>query len=168
MCHLTWIGDGPYNSYPGQTDAAERGIWHVAPKPVTDPENRYYEGNRANVDLAVVTDGKGNGIGVICNSSTVSLEETSIHIGRLVFDGAIPFEAAFFHESQRLTFRRCVSRNVPMNASTLAAMAIDYVVQSPMNFVLHCTAQASTRGSRRSALVFIHFCSSFHLSYRLW
>ncbi len=75
MKHLTWVGDGPYNSYPGQTDAAERGIWHIAPKPVTDPESRYYEGNRANVDLAVVTDGKGNGIGVICDGSTVSLEE---------------------------------------------------------------------------------------------
>lgn len=75
MKHLTWVGDGPYNSYPGQTDAAERGIWHIAPRPVTDPESRYYEGNRANVDLAAVTDGKGNGIGVICNGSTVSLEE---------------------------------------------------------------------------------------------
>lgn len=75
MKHLTWIGDGPYNSYPGQTDAAERGIWHIAPRPVTDPESRYYEGNRANVDLAAVTDGKGNGIGVICDGSTVSLEE---------------------------------------------------------------------------------------------
>ncbi|HUV67291.1 MAG TPA: glycoside hydrolase family 2 TIM barrel-domain containing protein [Sedimentisphaerales bacterium] len=69
-----FIGDGPYNSCPGQSDAAERGIWHIALRPVTDPENRYYEGNRANVDLAAVTDGKGNGIGVICNGSTVSLE----------------------------------------------------------------------------------------------
>jgi len=76
MKHLTWVGDGPYNSYPGQTDAAERGIWHIAPRPVTDPESRYYEGNRANVDLAAVTDGKGNGIGVICDGSTVSLKET--------------------------------------------------------------------------------------------
>ena len=75
MKHLTWVGDGPYNSYPGQTDAAERGIWHIAPRPVTDPESRYYEGNRANVDLAAVTDGKGNGIGIICDGSTVSLEE---------------------------------------------------------------------------------------------
>ena len=75
MKHLTWVGDGPYNSYPGQTDAAERGIWHIAPRPVTNPESRYYEGNRANVDLAAVTDGKGNGIGVICDGSTVSLEE---------------------------------------------------------------------------------------------
>ncbi|MBA7650644.1 Beta-galactosidase [subsurface metagenome] len=75
MKHLTWVGDGPYNSYPGQTDAAERGIWHIAPRPATDPESRYYEGNRANVDMAVVTDGKGNGIGVICNGSTLSLEQ---------------------------------------------------------------------------------------------
>jgi len=75
MKHLTWVGDGPYNSYPGQTDAAERGIWHIEPKPVTNAESRYYQGNRANVDIAAVTDGKGNGIGVICKGSTVSLEE---------------------------------------------------------------------------------------------
>jgi len=65
MNHFSWIGDGPYNSYPGQADAAERGIWRIAPKPVTDPESRYYQGNRANVDLAAITDAQGNGIGVI-------------------------------------------------------------------------------------------------------
>ena len=75
MKHLTWVGDGPCNSYPGQTDAAERGIWHITPRPATDPESRYYEGNPANVDMAAVTDGKGNGIGMICDGSTVSLEE---------------------------------------------------------------------------------------------
>ena len=32
MHHLTWVGDDPDNSYPGQTDAAERGIWHIAPR----------------------------------------------------------------------------------------------------------------------------------------
>ena len=75
MNNLTWIGDGPYSSYPGQTNAAEPGIWHIAPKPVTDPQSRYYSGDRANVDLAIVSDGDGNGIGVICYGSTISLEE---------------------------------------------------------------------------------------------
>ena len=74
MTHLTWVGDGPTNSYPGQSEAAERGIWHVKPRPVTDPESRLYDGNRAHVDLAAVTDGTGYGVGVICNGSTVSLE----------------------------------------------------------------------------------------------
>jgi len=74
MTHLTWVGDGPYNSYPGQSEAAERGIWHVKPRPVTDPESRLYDGNRAHVDLAAVTDGTRYGVGVICNGSTVSLQ----------------------------------------------------------------------------------------------
>jgi len=75
MNTLTWIGDGPFNSYPGQTDAAERGIWQIAPKPMQNPESRYYEGDRANVDLAVVADGNGNGLAFLCNDSSISLEE---------------------------------------------------------------------------------------------
>ncbi|NQV31947.1 MAG: hypothetical protein HQ515_04590, partial [Phycisphaeraceae bacterium] len=72
--HLTWVGDGPTNSYPGQSEAAERGIWQVKPRPVNDPESRMVEGHRAHVDLAAVTDGARNGIGVICDNSTLSLE----------------------------------------------------------------------------------------------
>ncbi len=79
---LTWIGDGPYNAYPGQADAAERGIWRIAPRPVTDPESRYYRGNRVNVDLATVIDSHGNGLGVLCHGSTISLEERD---GRQIF-----------------------------------------------------------------------------------
>lgn len=81
MTHLTWVGDGPTNSYPGQSEAAERGIWHVKPRPVSDPESRMYAGNRAHVDLAAVTDGARHGIGVICDGSTLSLEaKTGVQI----------------------------------------------------------------------------------------
>ncbi|MCD6287481.1 MAG: DUF4981 domain-containing protein, partial [Candidatus Hydrogenedentes bacterium] len=73
--NLTWLGNGPYNSYPGQTEAAEWGVWHIKPMPVTVPASRYYAGNRANVELAAVTDSSGNGMGVICDSATVSLEK---------------------------------------------------------------------------------------------
>ncbi|MCP4450929.1 MAG: hypothetical protein GY809_05665 [Planctomycetes bacterium] len=79
MTHLAWVGDGPFNSYPGQSEAAERGIWQVGPRPVTDPEGRMYQGNRAHVDLAAVTDGSGHGIGVVCDASTLSLEARARH-----------------------------------------------------------------------------------------
>jgi hypothetical protein len=49
-----------------------------------------------------------------------------------------------------------------MNVAALAAMANDHVVQLTIHLVLHCSAQASTRGSERAALVLIHFSSSFH------
>ena len=49
-----------------------------------------------------------------------------------------------------------------VNASALVAVAIDDVVQFSMNLVLHCTAQASTRGSWRAVLVCVHFGFSLH------
>lgn len=79
---MDWVGDGPYNSYPGQTEASERGIYRIEPKPLSDPESRYYDGNRAGVDLAAVTDGKGRGFGFFFDGSTVSLEK---HDGHTVF-----------------------------------------------------------------------------------
>jgi len=71
---LSWLGDGPFNSYPGQTDAARRGLWHVRPLPMTDPNGRYYDGNRANVDVAAVTDDTGRGLGMLMDRATISLE----------------------------------------------------------------------------------------------
>jgi beta-galactosidase len=73
---LTWLGDGPYNSYPGQSEAAERGVWNIRSLPVENPHGRYYEGNRVKVDLAAVTNEKGNGFGVVCDRSTLSMEKT--------------------------------------------------------------------------------------------
>ena len=77
---LTWLGDGPYSSYPGQREANERGVWHIEPLPLENPEGRYYKGNRANVDLAAITNAKGEGIGVLCDQGTISLEVTGSSI----------------------------------------------------------------------------------------
>ena len=55
-----------------------------------------------------------------------------------------------------------------VNASALVAVAIDNVVQFSMNLVLHCTAQAFTRGSWRAALVCVHFGFSLHRRTRVW
>jgi hypothetical protein len=77
-----WVGNGLYPSYPGQTEAEERGIARVAPLPETDPQSRYYKGNRTGIDLAAVTDAERNGMGVLCDGSTCSLEDVG---ERMVF-----------------------------------------------------------------------------------
>jgi beta-galactosidase len=74
---MTWVGDGPYNSYPGQTDAAEYGIWNVKSKPVTDPRSRYYGGERINVVLADIKGDAGSEICFLNYGYTASLEESN-------------------------------------------------------------------------------------------
>lgn len=73
---FSWVGNGPYASYPGQTEGDLRGIYRVTPKPRTDPESRFYAGHRTGIDLATLTDGKGNGIGIVCDRATLELEKT--------------------------------------------------------------------------------------------
>lgn len=71
---LTWLGKGPYAVYPIQAEGMERGVYTVAPREDFDAANRMYAGDRTEVDLASATDDKGNGLGVVCQSGTVSLE----------------------------------------------------------------------------------------------
>lgn len=73
---LTWLGEGPYPTYPGQTDSMERGVYTIAPKADFDPANRVYPGNRTEVALAAATDNDGSGVGILCDDGTVSLEPT--------------------------------------------------------------------------------------------
>jgi hypothetical protein len=54
----------------------------VNPKPMTDPYSRYYNGNRANVDVAAVTDRAGRGLGIIMDKATISLEK---HTNGMIF-----------------------------------------------------------------------------------
>jgi hypothetical protein len=71
---LTWLGTGPYPTYPMQPASGERGVWSVAPQVGFDPSNRMYPGNRTDVALAAATDVAGNGLGVVGQDSTVSVE----------------------------------------------------------------------------------------------
>ena len=71
---LTWLGNGPYPTYPAQPTSGDRGVYNVAPRPGFDPLNRMYPGNRADVAIAAATDSAGNGLGVIGENSTISLE----------------------------------------------------------------------------------------------
>jgi hypothetical protein len=71
---LTWLGKGPYAVYPVQAEGMERGVYTIAPREDFDPANRMYGGERVEVDLASATDANGNGLGVVCQNATVSLE----------------------------------------------------------------------------------------------
>ena len=71
---LRWVGNGPYESYPGQTEGERRGIYRVAPGHVTDPASRFFGGNRTGVDIAAITDAAGNGLGFLFDGATISLE----------------------------------------------------------------------------------------------
>ncbi len=96
---LTWLGKGPYSVYPIQAEGMERGVYTIAPREDFDTANRMYAGNRTEVDLASATDDEGNGLGVVCQSGTVSLEPDS--------------EAAFFSHLLRVAGhgeKRAISR----------------------------------------------------------
>ncbi len=71
---LTWLGKGPYAVYPIQAEGMERGVYTVEPREDFDSANRMYGGDRTEVDIAAATDTKGNGLGIVCQSATLSLE----------------------------------------------------------------------------------------------
>lgn len=70
LSEFRWLGDGPYASCPGRAELAERGLHRVS------SGDLYYPGNRANVDLAAITDMAGNGIGVVCDRGNIACKET--------------------------------------------------------------------------------------------
>ncbi len=70
MNNLQWVGEGPYSAWYGQDDASKYGIYELS------PDNLYYPGNKQNTELAVVSDKEGNGICILTDKNTISLEET--------------------------------------------------------------------------------------------
>jgi beta-galactosidase len=71
---LTWLGKGPCSVYPAQAEGMERGVYRIEPKADFDPLNRIYWGNRTEVAIAAATDAAGNGLGIIGQDATISLE----------------------------------------------------------------------------------------------
>ncbi len=63
-----WTGRGPYPSYPDKIDYANFGF-HQIHKDDID-----FDGNRSEVDVAVLTDEKGNGIVILPENGNVSVE----------------------------------------------------------------------------------------------
>ncbi len=63
-----WLGDGPYASYPDKYFLADYGIHSMKKGDLN------FDGNRANVNVAVLTDPKGNGIAILGDHSNISVE----------------------------------------------------------------------------------------------
>lgn len=63
-----WLGDGPYVSYPDKNELNDFGIHQV------HKEDLHFNGNRTNVEIAVLTDRKGNGIALLGDQKNISVE----------------------------------------------------------------------------------------------
>ena len=63
-----WLGDGPFASYPDKYLLDDFGIHYLKKGDLN------FNGNRANINVAVLTDSKGNGIAVLGDRSNISVE----------------------------------------------------------------------------------------------
>ena len=67
---VQWIGKGPFATYPGRNRGANYGIWEM------QEGDLYFEGNRMEVDAALLTDKDGNGMLLVCDKGNVNFEQT--------------------------------------------------------------------------------------------
>ena len=63
-----WLGDGPYASYPDKKNLNDFGIHKMHKNDI------HFNGNRANVEIAILTDDEGNGLAVLSDSKNISVE----------------------------------------------------------------------------------------------
>lgn len=63
-----WLGDGPYASNPDKNELNDFGIHQI------HKEDLNFKGNRTNVEIAVLTDRKGNGIALLGDQKNISVE----------------------------------------------------------------------------------------------
>ncbi|WP_423126697.1 glycoside hydrolase family 2 TIM barrel-domain containing protein [Gaoshiqia sp. Z1-71] len=63
-----WLGDGPYVSYPEKNELNDFGIHQI------HKEDLNFKGNRTNVEIAVLTDRKGNGLALLGDQKNISVE----------------------------------------------------------------------------------------------
>ncbi|HKJ69521.1 MAG TPA: hypothetical protein VKA68_16315 [bacterium] len=68
MSEFAWIGDGPYASYPGKSVHAIRGLHHIS------ADNPHFDGNRAGIDIGLLTETAGYGLGLTADGIDVSVE----------------------------------------------------------------------------------------------
>lgn len=66
--YISWLGDGPYPSYPYKNALVERGFYQI------NKGDLYFEGNRQNVDVVMVGNNEGKGIGIIGNNNNFAWE----------------------------------------------------------------------------------------------
>ncbi len=61
--NVSWLGDGPYPSYPEKSELSERGFFTKTPKSL------YFNGNHMNVDLTLFHDSKDVGFAMFFNQA---------------------------------------------------------------------------------------------------
>lgn len=71
LTEFRWVGNGPYQAYPGKELLNDFGIHHL------NSEDIYFQGNRQNVQCAVFSDKDGNGFALIANKANISVERTA-------------------------------------------------------------------------------------------
>ncbi|MBN2008387.1 beta galactosidase jelly roll domain-containing protein [candidate division KSB1 bacterium] len=71
---VTWLGDGPYPAYPGKNELSVRGFYSM------HQDNRCFNGNRMNVDFALLTDKNRNGIGLVGHAENICWEKADPEI----------------------------------------------------------------------------------------
>lgn len=68
MQAFRWLGLGPYASYPAKWRVNQWGLYHLHRQDIR------FQGNRRDVDLALLTDTQGNGMAWIMDHEPVSVE----------------------------------------------------------------------------------------------
>lgn len=66
--NFQWLGDGPYASYPDKHQLNEFGIYCMKTGDIN------FNGNRGKVEIAILTDDKGDGIAILGTKSDISVE----------------------------------------------------------------------------------------------
>jgi len=82
MNRLTWLGQGPFNAYPGQMESGIIGMYTIYPQGRFHPADRYYDGNRVHVWLSALGDDRRNELFYLSNDAAISLEKEN---NRMVF-----------------------------------------------------------------------------------
>lgn len=67
---VQWLGQGPYATYPGRSQANRYGVWAL------HRDDLYFEGNRMGVEACWLSDRDGNGVLIAGDSLDISLEQT--------------------------------------------------------------------------------------------
>jgi len=69
VASVSWLGDGPYPAYPRKDQLVERGIYQFA------LEDRFFDGNRTNVELTNLINKGGQSLAVITHPANVGWQK---------------------------------------------------------------------------------------------
>ena len=68
MSNVLWLGDGPYPAYPQKDELAVHGFYSMK------SDDRYFNGNRKNVDVVLIRDNADKGFGLFGNAENICWE----------------------------------------------------------------------------------------------